>query len=473
MTAAVPTALVKKQDKSMKRATVIGLVVILIAALSLAQAEDLRLKDDDPQYNKKYPAILPILEVPLTNGLVWSFDRYVSNASYSHISSHSIDRNFSQGFVWDTDDFPTNFSLHPYLGSAYFNCARSNGYNFYQSAPFAFGGSLMWELFMETTRPSYNDLVNTTVSGIFLGEVLYRLSSNILDDRSSGGERFGRELAATLIDPVRGFNRLMQGKMFQVNSEEVYQKEPIDLTLAFGAQKTSRNDFGSGGLTKALLNLNITYGDPFEIRSRKPFDYFHLRGEFASGDMKSAVKSAIGDAYLFGSNGFGSGNFRMLIGGFQHYDYWNVDSFQIGTIGLGGGLLTRLRFERGFFQNDIHIAGVPLGASNTRKVNPEELNPGFKNYTYSGGAEMKVGTLLNLEYAAVGAEYYIYWLHTFVGDPGNNYIRIFRPRVSGRIYRNINLAYEYFLYKRDDTNGPLPTIRVKTHEQRLYLLFDF
>jgi hypothetical protein len=41
----------------------------------------------------------------------------------------------------------------------------------------------MWEYFGENTRPSFNDVINTPVNGAFFGEILYRLSSNILDDR--------------------------------------------------------------------------------------------------------------------------------------------------------------------------------------------------------------------------------------------------------------------------------------------------
>src|SRR5262249_8744648 len=148
---------------------------------------------DDPGYNPRYSILVPIFEVPATNGLIWSFDRYVAQEPFSHISADTVHNNFKNGWAWDTDDFPTNFSLHPYSGSAYFNTARSNGYGFYESAPFVLGGSLMWEMFMEKTKPSYNDLINTTASGIFLGEVLYRLSSSFLDDRTTGGQRVFRE----------------------------------------------------------------------------------------------------------------------------------------------------------------------------------------------------------------------------------------------------------------------------------------
>src|SRR5205085_12555007 len=133
------------------------------------------------------------------------------------------------GFVWDDDRFGINFIGHPHSGNYYFNIARSNGYSFWTSFPFAVGGSLMWELFGENTEASRNDIINTPISGAFLGEILYRLSSNILDDRTRGRERFFRELIAGLLNPPRGLNRLTQGKMFRVTPGEVYQKEPLNI----------------------------------------------------------------------------------------------------------------------------------------------------------------------------------------------------------------------------------------------------
>ena len=79
------------------------------------------------------------------NMLVWSFDRYIVKEDWAYINGHTIKSNFKKGPVWDTDQFTTNLFSHPYHGSLYFNAARSNGMNFWQSAPFAAGGSLMWE----------------------------------------------------------------------------------------------------------------------------------------------------------------------------------------------------------------------------------------------------------------------------------------------------------------------------------------
>ena len=96
------------------------------------------------------------------NMLVWSFDRYIVKEDWAYINGHTIKSNFKKGPVWDTDQFTTNLFSHPYHGSLYFNAARSNGMNFWQSAPFAAGGSLMWEFFMENEPPSINDMLATT-----------------------------------------------------------------------------------------------------------------------------------------------------------------------------------------------------------------------------------------------------------------------------------------------------------------------
>lgn len=434
------------------------------------------LRNDDPAYNKRYPVWVPILEVPLTNVLIWSYDKFVLDASYAQISGETIKNNFKNGWEWDTDDFPTNFSLHPYTGSLYFNVARSNGYNFYQSMPFVLGGSLMWEYFMETTPPSYNDLINTTVSGIFLGEVLYRLSSSILDDRKTGGARVLREILGTVVDPERGFNRLLQGKTWRVVQGEIYQKEPLSLSVALGAHQTNDGtNFGTGTVS-SMLSLNFTYGDPFEVRYRKPFDYFRLRADLSFGSANNIANNVIGDGFLFGGNMDSTHKMQMLYGGFQHYDYWNTDSFEIGTIGLGGGAITRLPiFRTGNFQNELHLAAVPLGASNETKLAAPDTatNPNFKNYSFSGGAELKYQTALNFKWGQIAAEYYFYWLHTYVGNPGDNFISILRPRISIKIYKILNIGYEYLWYYRNDHYRDSATLHVRTGEQRIFLLLHF
>jgi len=434
-----------------------------------------RLRNDDPAYNKRYSILIPLLEVPLINAGNWALDRYVQNASYAYISPETWKYNIQNGWVWDTDDFPTNFSGHPYGGSWYFNAARANGYNFYQSFPFTVYGSLMWEYFGENTQPSYNDLINTTITGAFLGETLYRLSSSVLDDSKTGGQRVLREVIGTVVDPMRGVNRLFQGKMWRVVPQPIYQKEPLSLSIAGGVRQTNDGTSLSGGPSAGILNLRFTYGDPYEVRFRKPFDYFRLRMDFNSGDPKSIIGNVVGDGFLFGGNTDSTNKMKMLFGVFQHYDYWNTDSFEIGTIGFGPGAVTKLPLgNKGYFHNEIHIAGVPLAGNNNGKtVQSSEQNTDFHAYSYSGGAELKYETALNWGWGEIGAEYYFYWLHTYVGEAGTNQINILRPRISVKLLKALNVGFEYLWYNRNDfkTNGS--NLHITTGEQRIYLQLDF
>src|SRR5450432_3140838 len=205
------------------------------------------LLDDDPEYNRKYPIWKPALQVVGMNAILNIVDRTVMNQEFAKVDFSTWKRTTSAGFpwqngwIWDQDRFGNNFLSHPMTGSFYFNAARSNGYNFWESAPIVFAGSYMWKIFGENGTPEREDLINTTFDGIVLGEVMYRLSSNILDDRATGRERVLREIFAGLIDPVRGFNRLLQGKCFRRTNSDVYQKEPLNITFFAGVHSINTN----------------------------------------------------------------------------------------------------------------------------------------------------------------------------------------------------------------------------------------
>ena len=166
-------------------------------------------------FPKKKNFLMAASEVFGMNMGLWAFDRYVLKGHYAYISLETIKENFKHGFEWDNDHLNTNMFAHPYNGSLFFNAGRSNGFNFWQSELFAIGGSAMWELFMECEYPSTNDIIATPIGGAALGEVFYRTSDMILDNRTTGGERFGREVASFVISPMRGITRIITGQAWE------------------------------------------------------------------------------------------------------------------------------------------------------------------------------------------------------------------------------------------------------------------
>ncbi|MDB5141581.1 MAG: hypothetical protein JWQ66_294 [Mucilaginibacter sp.] len=431
------------------------------------------LLNDDIKYNKKYPVWKPAVEVLGINAFTWTLDRFILNADFSHIGPSTWKYNIQKGWEWDDDRFGINFVGHPYSGSMTFNAARSQGYNYWQSVPFAIGGSLMWEYFGENTRPSYNDVINTPVNGAFLGEIFYRVSSNILDDRATGGDRAFREVIAGLIDPVRGLNRLLQGKSFRHTGTEAYQKEPMNITISSGVHKINTDNktiFGNGP-TNAVVNLQLDYGNPFEIRSRKPFDVFRFRTDFSIGSGRKILDNILGYGVLFGKTTHW-GKLAVLYGAFQYYDYWDNKTFELGAIGFGGGLITKYPISNSInLYTNFHLTAIPLAGNSTR-YGPDTSQ--VRDYTYNNGLGAKFETTLEWgKHLSASVFYYYYILHTVVGPAGNNYVGILRPRINVQLYKNLSIGFEHFQYYDDRyLKNFSPIFSVRT-EQKIYLTYFF
>jgi hypothetical protein len=427
------------------------------------------LLNDDTGYNQKYKWWKPSLGVLGTCVTVFSMDRFLLKSDFStSVSLDTWKHNLQTGWEWDKDRFGVNFIGHPYTGSLYFNAGRSNGYNYLQSTGFAVAGSLIWEYFGENTLPSYNDQINTPVSGAFFGEILYRLSSNILDDRTRGRERVFREIAAGLIDPMRGVTRLFQGKTFRRTNNEVYQKEPLNVSLFAGYHKINQGNrvFGSG-TSNLMLNIQFDYGNPFEVRTRKPFDFFKLRTEFNFGVGRKILDNITGYGILFGKTR-DHGKHAYLLGGFQYYDYWDNYTFELGAIAFGGGAFSKLALGKtSTLYTNVHLALVPFSGNSTR-FGPDTSQ--VRDYTFGDGFEGKIESTLNLgKYVTTSLSYYYYFIHTYVGQAGNNIIGILRPRVTVKLYKDLSVGYEHFVYYDARFLQGMSAIHSIRTEQKIFL----
>ncbi len=424
------------------------------------------LLNDDPVYNKRYPIWIPASRVVLTNVVNWVVVRYVYKYDWARISPSTWKKNLKGPWVWDNDRFGINFLGHPHTGNYYFNTARANGFTFGQSFPFAVGGSLLWELFGEKDPPSRNDIINTPISGMFLGEILYRISSNILNDRTRGVNRVFREFLAGIINPPRAFNRLTQGKMFRVTGKEVYQKEPLNITMSAGIHKVNENNHFGTGSTNAIFNLQFDYGDPFEIRHRKPFDVFRLRLEARYGDEKRLVDNVGGYGFLFGKNII-KGKNGILAGIFQHYDYWNNKIFELGTLGFGPGIISRINIGRNSnLYSGIHVAVVPLAGNSTR-FGPDTSD--YRKYNFGGGFEGRMEETLNLSrWVSAGFNAYYYWIRTYNGIPGTSIIAILKPRIAFKIFKTASIGLEHHIYFNDRLTKNSSDLHLKRTEQKIF-----
>lgn len=270
-------------------------------------------------------------EVVGVNLGLWAFDRYVQNGEYARISWNSIKNNFRDGFKWDDDYIPTNFFAHPYNGSIFYNAGRVNGFNYWQSSLFSLGGSAMWELFMECEPPSTNDIIATPVGGTALGEVFYRTSDLIINDRASGAERVGREVAAFLIDPMRGINRIITGEAWKkrTTSGRRFGIPPICAEISFGGRGLSNFNDGShatrGGFVARLF---MEYGNPYEATTRKPYDYFTLLTEVQGIKTQPPIGRIEITGRLLCTELADKKDFNLNLGFYQHFDYFDSDTIR-------------------------------------------------------------------------------------------------------------------------------------------------
>ena len=185
--------------------------------------------------------LVPAYEIPGFELILNRFDHYAVDANVYESPISNFKANTHRKWVVDNDAFATNQFLHPYQGAFYQGLARSSGLDFWQSSAYTFAGSLLWEMAGETTRPSINDQVASGISGNFLGEPLFRMASLLLETSGGAEPRLWRKLAAAVISPSMGVNRLIYGKrfdgVFRSNDPAVFTR--IDLGASLSTHFTS------------------------------------------------------------------------------------------------------------------------------------------------------------------------------------------------------------------------------------------
>lgn len=347
---------------------------------------------------QKYPRRAIATDVGL-NMAMRGFNRFVLNDEYARINPASMRKNLKTFPVWDTNSFSTNLIAHPYHGSMYFNSARTNGYGFYGSIPFTFGGSLMWEYLMETKPPSMNDLIATTVGGTALGEITFRFSDIILDDRTHGFERFLREFTAGIFAPTKLINRVMTGDAWRVKSEKgnVIAALPLVLTIGAGG-KMIKEDNKPGYNTGIGIDANVQYGNVFEEPIHKPYDWFWINGHFniLEGSVYLTQINGIGaivNKSLYEKNGL-----KIMGGVFQHFDYYNykmdTKSGQVITpyyiseaAAAGPGVLINRKKEHVNLRTRAFFNAIGLGASISDYFEIDD-----RDYNMGSGMSLKLYT---------------------------------------------------------------------------------
>ncbi|QDE90837.1 hypothetical protein BHS06_18740 [Myxococcus xanthus] len=447
-------------------------VALLVSLLpSLAQAAELpadapRVEDDDEE-----AAALPprprqfwwaLGEVTAINLTVWGFNRYVMNKDFARVGLDAWRTNLEVGFVWDKDDFSTNQFAHPYHGSTYFNAARDHGFNYWGAMGFTLVGSLQWELFAENHLPSYNDLINTTMGGWAHGEVIYRLSSMLLDQRATGTGRVAREVSAGLLNPVRGFNRVVRGDAWRSAPTPEDWQPPVFAVLA----RTGYLNIDAGTtLNQFFAELDLRYGDALRFPVDVPFDAFNMGVQFTTGEnrliSRAEVKGAL--AMLPLENG---GNERVLLGAFQHFDYNDTQAYELGGQSIGAGLVYRYLTQGGReLRLALHLRGVVLAG-----ITSEYADKVGRDYDYGPG----LGFHFEASYGRWPWEYLklhagTTWLHTLNGADGNHLVHEGTLLLDVPLFANLGLGASFTFFERNSFFRDFDTVSRGVPQARVFI----
>jgi Domain of unknown function (DUF3943) len=307
--------------------------------------------------------IIPGFEILGYLFLLNQYDRrYTEPTSAYKTDGHTFWHNLTDStWVIDNDQFSVNQFLHPYSGSIYYGLARSTGLTFWESFLYSVAGSFLWEMGGETTQPSINDMITTPIGGTFLGEPLFRMASLLLET-DEGRPGFWRELAAAVISPPTGFNRLVFGNRFDAVLPS-YQPATF-LRLEAGGTLTSSSNNVASSITEhgAVGDFTFTYGLPGkpEYRYARPFDYFDFH---AAAVTANTVESVNTRGLLFGKT-YASGEERRGVWGlFGSYDYISPQVFRVSSTALSVGTVWQSWLSRTVALQGTALAGVGYGAA--------------------------------------------------------------------------------------------------------------
>jgi hypothetical protein len=473
--------------------------------LRLHSDEDMAAGDDDRFALPQKPNLWRTAGmITALNVFVNRWDDWVLNEEFPRINFKTIGHNFEHAFVWDNDNFNTNLFAHPYHGNLYFNSARSNGLNFWQSYPAALSGSLMWEFFGEITPPAINDLMATSIGGTCIGEITFRISDLFYDDREIGFSRFLRELGGAAVSPMKGLKRLLTGEAWKHRSRNYlyhnYSRIPVKYSISVGSRYLADDRALFRGEHNPYIELGMEYGDAYDNEENKPFDFFTSSVTFGLSSNQPVVNRLNLLGRIWGTPVSDKEKFEADFGIFQHFNFYNSEAVKDGTdlipyriseaASVGPGLIYRFPHlqERMNLEQRIFLSGILLGGSLSDYLYIQE-----RDYNMGSGFSAKIQTRMDVAkvgYMNIDANYF----HIFTwkgydraewvgktgfdldytnaqGDPGNTQMMAFNANFGLYLSRHLSLDMRGSYFIRSAHYRHYPDVTAKTFELRAGLTY--
>jgi len=402
-------------------------------------------------------------------------NRYLipTGKDWSDVSWGSWKENLGMWPSVDWDLYTTNWFAHPYQGAIYYNAARSLKMDYLYSMAYAGLGTTVWEYLGEDLPPSANDFATNILGGIYLGEIMYRLSENILDDRTYGGKRRKKEILAALINPMGGFNRLAFGELGQHTLFKNHLDFPLISSLSISNSYMLSTSRHSNQRIIPLVEYELIYGQlkPGN-RNYSPFELFWLRSwlRFDKYDQEKdgfqIAKPFLNISSSALIHGFSPANTRSstkLIGLFQDYEFLKSYTYELAVIAFSGGTIQEFKTDKSTISSRIQFGLIALGAVESLAIDwvrPEDHEED-RDYVMGYGFNFKWNNSVGFTSGITLRSSYDYWLLPVTSGPdGTESLHRLILDFSISLNHTISIGSRYTYYSR---SGSYNHSGLKTH----------
>jgi hypothetical protein len=387
------------------------------------------------------------------NILPWAYNWYVQRWPWARIGSRVWGKNFRAGFSWDDDCFLDNHLAHPYHGSLYLNSARVSGFGFWGALPYVAAGSATWELLLENVRPSINDLVNTTLGGMALGEVTFRLSSLLVSNHGSGLGSIARELGAFALSPIGRAQGLLRD---QDRGSTRSPESPSKGWIAAGRHAS-----------RSYIIVGFEYGSPFDSLATRPYDAFDVSLEVIP-EEGSLVRHLTISGLLTRRSLRRTRQNEIGLGLYQHYDYHDLRGIDFSGQSLSGALLIQEQLgSRAQLRFGTQLEAVLLGA-----ISADQGQYFRRDYDYGSGAGGRLSSSLRLDGRdLLRLEGRLVWLHSLYGSRADHMITGVRLAALLHPGGILGLGGDLGVTTRQSWYSQGSPVRRRVPETRVYLMW--
>jgi hypothetical protein len=419
-----------------------------------------------------------VLQGLATNIFINRMDSWVLNAHeappdgyFARVSPRSWAANIHKAWVWDTDAFPVNMFAHPYQGSLYFRAGRTNGLDFWESAPLTFIGSAEWEFFGETTYPSLNDFYNTGFGGIAVGETLHRLVALIRDNQARGLARVLREVAAFPLDPSGTVDRLLKGDLTRVYANPgEHAPPPLELQVQAGVRLVLDSGYTGARSAAGTVVAELSYGDAYATPYTRPFDVFLLRALISPGPSPVGEMRIAGRLYAHEMTDSAAG-IRAIFTVRQKLEYTENPAYKFGGQSIEAGVVAGFPLgRRAQVRTEGYVEGIMMGAVDAQGTG---IAGSPRTYDFGPGVGLDLTATLRVGgFPVLSARYHWSMIHSVSGSPADHFTQLPSLELNLPVTGTFGIGAYGGWYSRRSSYAGLPG-EVKTYpDLRAYVVWQ-